>query len=465
MGQGNSTFKFPKNIDGHLPYENIHLASLSPELHPSKNKCSMRLSGVKSFDSSLLATTAALIKSVQKDHGLVKIYDGEPHIASISMGDKNQFKTPAFRAMYCALLKTYMNAGLIPYACAHLLRAHQQDTVFLKADKARAEAHPVDQVACIMMNSDTSFLLICDRPENEDLCADMCRILDEYWVGYGEKYECIYKGAAVCHGYSGKISEFELNKKVFSDEESLAYCKARKLFAIIANCFGRCNNYNFLTTMNCSDQTDILFFAKYSDKWMPTPAYNADDMKILYLGSTNLIACIDFPQDQIDGIKDLCKKIDWNIETHDSVDLHEQEGKSVLSEWLLERSHPFWTRGNAAVMARHFVINVVENMMKGGYHPAQSMQLSRKHQDKGVINFVPGPKVEKARYLILSYSELGDVYFTGLFDEEELSKWVTIIRDFWPGGISKKLEYADRRLSPFVGDVKSWQIRMDKGPS
>lgn len=96
MGQGNSTFKFDKKIDGNLPHENIHLASLSPELLPSKNKCSLRLSGVKTFDSSLLATTAALIKSVQKDHGQVKIYDGEPHIASISISSFSEKITSKF---------------------------------------------------------------------------------------------------------------------------------------------------------------------------------------------------------------------------------------------------------------------------------------------------------------------------------------------------------------------------------
>lgn len=31
------------------------------------------------------------------------------------MGDKNQFKTPAFRAMFCALFKTYRVLHFISY--------------------------------------------------------------------------------------------------------------------------------------------------------------------------------------------------------------------------------------------------------------------------------------------------------------------------------------------------------------
>lgn len=464
MGQTHTTFRFPRAIDAEVIFEGQQLATISPELHPSKNKCDLRMLGIKQFDKKLLAETAKLIASICPKAGKVKIYDGEPNLSSIFMGEKAQFKTPNMRAFFCSLFKMYMNAGAQPFAASHMLRSHQQDTVFFRINKKISEEHQVAQCCCITFNSDATFLLICDRPDAEGLVEAMTDILDEFWTGYGEEWEHVYKGAAVAYDFSGKCTEFNLKKPVFHHDDSSAYPVARKLVSVIMNCFGRKMGYNFLITMNCQHETDELFFVKYADGYMPKADVQSEDVKCLYLGATNLIATIDFPEDMVAEINKMCKAIDWNIETHDSIDLTD-DAKSVLCEWLIERIHPFWTRGNSAVMARHFVINVLELMMKRGYHPAQAIQTSRKLNDKGMVTFIPGPKVPEARFLILSYSELGDIYFTGLFSEDvELAAWVKIITTYWPGGISKKLEYADRRLSPFIGENKSWQIRLDKGP-
>merc|ERR1712241_770321 len=155
-----------------------------------------------------------------------------------------------------------MNAGLQPFATSHMLRSHQQDTVFFKVDKELSEAHKVDQCCNITFNSDQSFLLICDRPHTEALVQEMTEILNEFWKGYEEEWEHVYKGAAVAYGYSGKCTEFNLKKPVFHHDDSSAYPVARKLVSVIMNCFGRKMGYNYLTTMNCQNETDDIFFVK-----------------------------------------------------------------------------------------------------------------------------------------------------------------------------------------------------------
>merc|ERR1712066_82344 len=406
----------------------------------------------------LITTMRNVVKNVYPKTAEIKWYPGEEFLASVPMGTKNTIITSNVKILWCNMFKEMLLQNWFPLVTFDLQRYLEMDSILF--EKTAKVLRKPDHVACLSFDSNHSFELISEKSIHDELLESLKKLLDDNWP----KYSVVKEKDPTVNGYDGRITSIDFKKQIWMIEqgkhEGNDLIKSRVLLADIVSKLGRSSGWEFLCNANLKGIQDDLFYVKYEnseDDAKQNPGRRMSTIRnstfdatallqksaVLSVTDINGLRIANVPTDIWPLINDIIEVGDWPLD-------HMSE-KSNGYEWVFS-GNPWWARGNQAVTSRQFLMYVFEKLYLNGLKVTAALNVSLRVNEKGFFCLAPTAPPAKLRSLCLSYSDTGDIYITGSFNDVELKSYQDTILKHWPEGIAKQYEISDKaKVSLFPG--------------